>query len=111
MRNRGEKEVETVWVQKQRERRSARFLKGPIKLDLLQQAAQLPGKALAVLLAIRHRVDLRGTPRVTLPAKFLAPWGVGQDAKSRALAALEGAGLIQIVDRQPGHSTEVMLCE
>ncbi len=111
MRNMGEIEVETAWVRKQRRRRAARFLKGPIKLDLLHRAAQLPGKALAVFLAVRHRADLRCSAKVTLPTNYLALWGVGRDAKSRALAALEGAGLIRIVDRQPGHSTVVALVD
>ena len=107
MRDVSEKEVETAWVRNQRQRRLARFLKGPIKLDLLQRAAQLPGKALVVLLAIRHRADLRGASNVTLPTEYLALWGVGRDAKRRALATLEGAGLIRIVDRRSGHSTVV----
>ena len=107
MRNVGEIEVETAWVRKQRQRRAARFLKGPIKLDLLHRAAQLPGKALALFLAIRHRADLRCSAKVTLPTNYLALWGVGRDAKRRALGALEGAGLIRIVDSRPGHSTVV----
>ncbi len=107
MRDVSEKEVETAWVRNQRQRRLARFLKGPIKLDLLQRAAQLPGKALVVLLAIRHRADLRGASNVTLPTEYLALWGVGRDAKRRALAALEGEDLIRIVDRRSGHSTVV----
>ncbi len=67
MRNMGEIEVETAWVRKQRQRRAARFLKGPIKLDLLHRAAKLPGKALAVFLAVRHRADLQDAAKVTLP--------------------------------------------
>ncbi len=111
MRDTGEIEVETAWTRKQRRRRAARFLKGPIKLDLLHRAAQLPGKALAVFLALRHRTDLRGSVKVTLPTKYLALWGVGRDAKYRALSALEAAGLIRIVDRRPGHSTVVALVD
>ena len=107
----GEVEVETVWVREHRQRRLARFLKGPIMLDLLQRAARLPGKALVVFLAIRHRADLRGSPEVTLPTDYLAQWGVGQTAKIRALAALEGADLIRIVDRRPGHSSVVKLVD
>ena len=111
MRDMGEKEIETAWVRKQRRRSIARFLKGPIKLDLLQRAGRLPGKALAVLLAVRHRADLQGALDVTLPTEFLVAWGVSRDAKRRALAALEEEGLIRIVDRQPGHSTRVTLCK
>ena len=107
MRDMGEIEVETAWVKKQRRRRAARFLKGPITLDLLHRAAQLPGKALAVFLAVRHRADLRSAANVTLPTNYMALWGVGRDAKRRALDALEEAGLIRIVDRRPGRSIVV----
>ena len=107
MRDMGEIEVETVWVRNQRRRRAARFLKGPIKLDPLHRAAQLPGKALALYLAIRHRADLRRSPEVTLPADYLATWGIRKDAKSRALAVLEGAGLVQVTGCQSGRSVRV----
>ena len=39
MTNTPETEVETKWRRAQRRRRSSRFLKGPIQLELLQQAA------------------------------------------------------------------------
>ncbi len=111
MDNTGETEVETAWLKDRRRQRALRFLKGPISLVSLQVAAQLPGKAMVLYLAIRHRADLRRSPEVTLPAGYLAAWNIRKDAKSRALVALENAGLVKIVSRQPGQSTKVTLCK
>jgi hypothetical protein len=109
MTNTPETEVETKWRRAQRRRRSSRFLKGPIQLELLQQAARLPGKALAVYVAIRHRSDLQSSSEVTLPGDYLAAWGIDRDAKRRALAVLEDSGLILVIERRPGRSTIVAL--
>jgi hypothetical protein len=103
-----ETEVETKW-RRARRQRSSRFLKGPIPLELLQQAAQLPAKALALYLAIRHRSDLLGSAQVTLPGDYLAAWGIDRYAKRRALAVLEESGLILVTERRPGRSTIVAL--
>ncbi len=102
-----EREVETPWLKERRRRRASRYLKGPVPLALLQEAAPLPGKALALYLAIRHRFDLRCTPEVTLPADYLAAWGIDKDAKRRSLVTLEAAGLIRVVGRGPGRSIRV----
>ena len=101
-------EIETPWSRKQRQRLSTRFLKGPISLPLLQEVAQLPGKALALYLAIRHRADLCGSPEVTLPTNYLADWGIDKYSKHRALTALERVGLVR-TERCPGHTTRVTL--
>src|SRR3954447_26135272 len=66
-----------------------RFLKGPIPLEVIGTASRLPGKALALYLAIQHRCDLEGRSAVTLPAALLRTFGVDRDAKARALRHLE----------------------
>ena len=66
----GETEVETP-ASHTRTRRTARFLKGPIPLEAIAQAACLPGKALAVYLAVHHRCDLENRSNITLPAALL----------------------------------------
>ena len=81
----------------------------PIPLITLQKAACLPGKALGLYLAIRHRADLQRCEEVSLPTAYLAAWGINKDAKRRAIAALGQAELIRIVDRRPGHSARVAL--
>jgi hypothetical protein len=106
-----EREVDTSWRKERRRRRAPRYLKGPVPLALLQKATALPGKALALYLAIRHRFDLRRTPEVTLPADYLAAWGINKDAKRRSLATLEAAGLIRVVGRGPGRSIRVARIE
>ena len=79
----GEVEVETT-VSRTRSRPTARFLKGPVSLVSLAVAARLPGKALAVYLAIVHRRDLTHEPTVTLPSTLLREFGVDRDSKARA---------------------------
>ena len=83
-----------------------RFLKGPIPLSILQRAGSLPGKALAMYLAIRHRCDLQGSNETTVPTGYLESWGISKDTKKRALDALEGEGLVA-VERQTGRTTRV----
>ncbi len=102
-------EVDTIWTHNRRRKQASRFLKGPIPLSILQKASCLPGKALGLYLAIRHRADLQRREEVSLPTAYLAAWGINKDAKRRAIAALEQAKLIQIVDRRPGHGTRVAL--
>jgi hypothetical protein len=97
----GQVEVETS-VSRARTRRTARFLKGPIPLQGVAQAACLPGKALAVYLAIHHRCDLEGGSSITLPAALLGQFGVNRNAKARALRHLEQAGLVRVECRAGG---------
>ncbi len=85
-------EIETPWSRRGRQRTNGRFFKAA-PLPPLQRAARLPGRALALYLAIRHRVDLRRGQAVTLPAAYLENWGINRHAKDRALVALEKAGL------------------
>jgi hypothetical protein len=61
-----------------------------------------------VLLAICHRVALTGKPWVSLPSAVMADFRFGRTMKARALAQLEGAGLIR-VKRQPGRPVSVSL--
>ena len=96
-------EVETAALRSARARQAGRFLKGPIPLDDIAVASRLPGRALAVLLAIHHRQALTRNPSVTLPKRLLAEFGVDKDAKARALHQLEAAGLIS-VRRHSGKS-------
>jgi hypothetical protein len=90
------------------ERKQARFVKGPLPLDWMQCAAQLPGKALQVALTIWYLAGLQKTQTVRLPSKPLDEMGVSRDAKYDALARLAGAGLVQ-VEQRPGQAPVVTL--
>jgi hypothetical protein len=93
-----------VEPQKQRQK----FLKGPVPLPWLMTASKLPGKALAVGIALRFRQGLTGAPTIALPSTLLSRFGVDRHAKRRALDALEQNGLIA-VDRQPGKNPVVTI--
>jgi hypothetical protein len=83
--------VERDWIDGQ-------FLKGPIPLEWLSRACELPGKALATALAVWFVSGLRGSrEQLKLSTVQLQKFGVDRSAKSRALTVLEQAGLISVV--------------
>ena len=85
-----------------------RFLRGPILLSELAPVAQLPGKALALWLLIRYRVDLVKGDWARIPPRDLAELGIGKEAKIEGLRRLEQAGLVQ-VERPKGYMLRVRL--
>ncbi len=87
-------------------RYSKRFLKGPIPLDWLQAAAQLPGKALHVGIAIWFLIGLQKSSTVQLRPSLLRQFGIDRHAGYRALKALESESLITVT-RQRGRSPMV----
>ena len=103
-----ERKIETRWSKAAEKRITGRFLKGPILLLILQQAARLPGVALQLFLAVWHRADLCRTDTVTLPSNYLRSWGIGKDSKRRALARLESEDLLAVT-RGPGKTSRVRL--
>jgi hypothetical protein len=96
-----ETEIQTTASRLHKERAKQRFLKGPVPLPDLAAAARLPGRALALYVAILHQADLTRSPRVKLPRVLLDMFGIDKDAKSRGLKVLEQAGLISI-QHKPG---------
>ena len=80
-----------------------RYLKGPVPLPWLQAALVLPGKAVNVGLAVWFKAGAQKS-RADIPVsnELVKPFGVDRYAKSRALAQLEGAGLVKV--RQVGKA-------
>jgi hypothetical protein len=103
-----EREVLTFALMERLQRREKRFLRGPVPFDQLASAFRLSGSALAVLLVIHHQAALTAATAVRLPAGLLRDFGIGRSVKARALHALEGAGLIQIIQEQ-GRTVRVSL--
>jgi len=103
-----ESEVETSLVYQAKSRRSERFLKGPIPFREIKTAACLPGKSLALLLAIHHRIDLTGKTPITLPSSLLSEFRISRNAKARGLKYLEQAGLIRVT-RSAGQTARIEL--
>src|SRR5215468_5398788 len=92
-----------------RHRPGERFLKGPIPWPWLEQAARLPGKALALSLALWREAGYRRRRTVSVSLSR-AGLGVNEQAARRALRALQAAGLVSVL-RKPGRKLEVTLLE
>jgi hypothetical protein len=86
------------------------FLKGPLLLRELAQVARMPGKALALWLLIRYRVNVCRDGWVTLPNRVLLEWGIGKEARASALHHLTCAGIIE-VHRPKGYMLKVRLAQ
>ena len=82
------------------------FLKGPIPMAWLNEAAKLPGKAINLGLAIWWLAGMAQTKTFKLTGKALDQLGVSRDAAADALKRLEGRGLIR-VQRAPGQRPTV----
>jgi hypothetical protein len=85
---------------KQRRSDTALFLR-PVPLAWLLAAADLPGKALQVGLAIWFYSGLRPGRDVVFSHAMLARFRVPRETGRRALAALEQAGLVTVIRRPP----------
>jgi len=78
------------------------FLRGPIPLEWLGEAAKLPGKTINVAIALWWRYGMAKGKPFKLTRMALKILNVKRDAASAGLARLEQAGLIQ-VERKPGQ--------
>ena len=87
-----------------------KFLKGPVPWSWIKAAARLPGSALAVGLTLWRLSGATKSKTVRLANSETEALGVGRSAKSRALVALERAGLV-IVERRIGCLPKVTILE
>jgi len=84
------------------------FLRGPIPLEWLGEAARLPGKTLNVAIALWWLHGMTKGKPFKLTRKALDILNVKRDAAGAGLTRLEKAGLIQ-VDRKPGQRPTVTI--
>lgn len=93
------------------QRSRAPFIKGPIPLAWITAAARLPGKSLAVGVALWWRHNLTGDNPVKLAFAHCLRFGVQtRSGRKAALDALEGAGLVE-VERKPPKAPRVTLID
>ena len=78
------------------------FLKGPIPMAWLKAAADLPGKAFQLGIAIWWLRPMSKSENFKLTQKALDYVGISRDATYDALKRLEARGLIR-VQRSPGR--------
>lgn len=93
-----------------RQRRSDRFLKGPIPWYWLTSAAQQPGQALHVAIVIWFLSGLKKSRTIALSGSVLRTMGVNRHAGYRGLIALEKAALVT-VERHPGRNPVVTILD
>jgi DNA-binding MarR family transcriptional regulator len=103
-------EIQTDFLRQSRARRKERFLKGPIPLKDISVAACLPGKCLALFLAIHHQIALTGKPIATLPSTLLRELGITRSTKARCLTALKQTGLVSVA-RSKGRTARIQLTD
>lgn len=82
----------------------------PVRLDTLEEASRLPGKAAQLLIGLWLMVTLFKSPTVPLTRRTMARVGVSRYAATDVLRRLEAAGLV-VVWRLPGRSPRVTLVE
>jgi len=76
-----------------------KFIKGPLDFLWLSEARKLGVTALWVGLALWFLRGLRRSNTFVVSNMMMREWGVEGDAKSRALRALEKAGLVTVERR------------
>jgi hypothetical protein len=87
---------------------TGRFLRGPIPLDWLQQAARLPGRALHLGIALWYLDGFQQTRTVQAKPSVIRDFGLDRYASYRALHQLEEVGLVSVV-RKKGAAPMVTL--
>lgn len=85
-----------------------KFLRGPVPLDWLQQAACLPGRALHVGVALWFLDGFEQAGTVQARPSVLREFGMDRHASYRALRQLENAGLVSVL-RMRGAAPMVTL--
>ena len=91
-----------------RPRKGEHFLKGPVPLPWLETAARLPGRSLHAGVALWYVAGLTRSPTIPLSNIAGGKFGLDRNAKYRALAWLECAGLVR-VDRKLGRAPVVTI--
>jgi hypothetical protein len=93
-----------------RHRQGEKFLKGPIPWEWLTEAANQPGQAIHVGIALWQLSGMTDEKTVALSGTLLKDLGVSRFAGYRSLTALEKAGLVS-VQRHPGRNPIVTILE
>ena len=95
---------------RQASRARSRFVKGPLPMDWIGAAVRCgEAKALPVLLALKAKADAGRETWVKPPGVLLQDLGIGRMARSRAIAAVERAGLVEVRRRRRGRPPLVRL--
>lgn len=88
----------------------APFFRGPVNLEWLQKAAELPGQSpLLLALALHHQASLQKSKKdIRMTRRLLGVFNIKRRTAFDALTHLHNAGLVKTV-RLPGRCVEVSL--
>ena len=81
-----------------------------VRLDVLEAATHVAGKACQLLIGLMLLVVIRGAPTVPLTRRTMARVNISREAAGPALRRLEDAGLVKVW-RLPGRASMVCLLE
>lgn len=95
---------------RQRDTQTAAFIKGPIPMPWLEQAAHLPGKTIHAALALWYVRSVTRREQFTVKRQTWERLNLTRQAYHRALRDLEAQGLIT-VERKPGRYPLVTLLD
>lgn len=87
-----------------------RKLPTPIRLDILEAATALPGKALNVMIALWLVASISKSPTIYLTRRLMARVNISRFATTDALRRLEQSGAVA-VSRLPGRSARVTILQ
>ena len=87
-----------------------RFVKGPIPLEWITAAAQLPGKAINVGIALWWLAGMSTTGILKLTRQSQLALNISKDAERDGLRRLQQAGLIELTAR-PGQRHSIRIIE
>jgi len=92
-----ERNVTPGWIYR---KKGGHFLKGPVPLPWLRIAANLPGKALHIGIALWYWSGIKKSETFILPANAIRDLGVSRQTCYTQLKAMEKAGLLSIKPRK-----------
>lgn len=82
----------------------------PIRIDIIEGAAALPGKALNLMIGIWLLASISRSPTVYLTRRTMARVNISRFATTDALRRLEQSGAVA-VSRLPGRSARVTILQ
>ena len=90
------------------QKKRAHFLKGPVPMPWLISAANLPGKALHIGIALWFWSGIKKTKTFILPKNAIRDLGVSRQTCYAQLKVMEKAGLLSIESRK-GKKSKITL--
>lgn len=103
-------DIENLRLRQLPQKQVHQYLKGPIPLSWLCQAACIPGRSLHVAIALWHVSKLTRSKTVKMQGRILTAFGISRGVYQSSLDRLEELGLISI-ERNPGSRSSITILD